>query len=292
MRRIPQSANMLTPGRRFALCAVLAAPLLIGCVSDTPSNTAAITREQQAADDPRAMVRIGDAARDQGDLKTATAFYGRAAALRPQDPAYVTPYAETLAASGELGRAMTVIRKARNGADAETDIRFLLLQGRLLTSSQRPMDAIALLNPAITQHPNNAALQIGLGIALDTAQDFTGAQTAYRRALQISPTNIPAQNNLALSTALSGNPTQALAVLTRLRGTAIEQAAPDQTLATIDGNLAIVYALLGDIPNARRVGIGAVENTTQLQANNRFYSLLAPGDNGAPERSGLSATPD
>jgi Flp pilus assembly protein TadD len=289
MRRTPHRTRLLS----LATCALAAMPLLLtGCVSNVLSNRAAIARERQAAQDPRAMVHIGDAARDQGDLKTAVSFYGRAAALRPQDPAYVTPYAETLAATGELGQAMAVIRQARTGADAQSDLRFIVLQARLLTSSQRPLDAIAILTPAIARHPDSATLQIGLGIALDNTRDFTHAQAAYQRALALDPSSLAAENNLELSIALGGNPQEALTGLDRLRNKAVGRGASDATLATIDGNLAIVYALLGDLPNARRVGMGAVANTRELRDNDRFYSLLAPTDSGAPDRSGLSATPD
>lgn len=276
-----------------ALLALVAFPWLVGCVATPDPNTANIIREKQAAKEPSSMLRIGDAARSQGDLKTAVAFYGRACALQPHDFRYITPYAETLAQMGELGRAMTAIRNARLPGDGRQATRMAtLLQARLLTTAQLSQDAIVLLNPEIARHPNDAGLRVARGVAFDTARDFPAAQNEYIQALSLEPGNLAARNNLALSHALSGAPREGLKSLVKLRSEAVEQGLPESTIAMIDGNLAIVYALLGEQSKARQAGAGAVQTDDQARANARFYSLLSPDVTDVSGRSGLPTKPD
>lgn len=266
----------------------LACGLVGGCVSTSDVQSQNASRERRAAQDPEALARIGDAAARQNDMKTAAAFYGKAVALKPDDLRFALSYAEALASSGRADEAISAVRGALPHMAENGKMRLTVVLARLLTASRHNQDAIALLRPAIASRPDDAALQIAMGVALDTAQDHAGAQTAYRRALAIDPSSLSAQNDLALSQALAGHKAEALSDLRRLRTLAVEQGASDAQIATIDGNIAIVYALEGDVQNARRSGTGAAVTDSDRRENALFYSLLAAGGGG---RDVMPSTP-
>ncbi|WP_035979379.1 tetratricopeptide repeat protein [Kozakia baliensis] len=270
---------------RMSIFLLTILPLAVsGCVNTVPRQAADAARQQRVAQDPAAMMRIGDSARAHGDWSTAATFYGHAFNLRPKNPDYVASYAEALVQTGRTDDAIDAIHRTQSEASTGDRLRLTLLLARVLTTAQRPQDAIAILRPMIATHPNVAALYIALGIAYDSSEDFSGAQESYRRALQLDPNSLAARNNLALSQALAGQPAIARAGLIQLRTEAVEHGAPATDLATIDGNLAIVYAMEGNLNAARHAGRAATQTEQQFQQNMRFYSLL-----GAPAPAGAAS---
>ncbi|MBE7213289.1 MAG: tetratricopeptide repeat protein, partial [Gluconacetobacter diazotrophicus] len=208
---------------------------LAGCVS--PPSRVDTAAEERIARDPRAMMHIADTASASGDQNTAAAFYRRAVVLRPDDPAPALGLARSLAAQNRTGEAVAVLQDAlprMDGADAN---RLRAALGQLLIAAHRPSEAVAVLRVALARTPDVPALLIGLGVALDANRDFPAAQDAYRRALAIEPNSIAARNDLALSTALNGDPAGALAALQALRDRIVEQGGQAGDLATVDGNL-------------------------------------------------------
>lgn len=244
-----------------------------GCVLPPPRVD--VAAEERTASDPRAMKHIADAAAASGDLATAGSFYRRAAALAPTDPGPTLDYATNLAAQDQPVEAAAVIEDAlphMKDADAST-LRAAL--GRLLVVTHRPTEAVAVLRTALAHTPGFAPLWITLGVALDASRDYPAAQDAYGKALAIEPGSIAAGNDLALSTALGGDTASALSLLKSLRNRMVEQGGRASDLATVDGNLAVVHALRGELGQAAEAGAGAATNPAQLAGNMRFYSALS-----------------
>ncbi|MGI4795632.1 MAG: tetratricopeptide repeat protein [Janthinobacterium lividum] len=256
---------------------ILALPLLLfvsGCVSPPPRVD--VAAEERTAHDPHALMHIADAAEASGDYGTAATFYRRTASLYPADPAPFLGFARSLAEQNHTGEAVAVLEDAlphMNGADTN---RLRGVLSRLLIASHRPTEAVLVLRAALAQTPNMPGLLIGLGVALDASRDFTAAQASYRKALAIEPQSIAARNDLALSRALDGDSKDALEALQALRNRVVEDGGHAADLATIDGNLALVHAMRGELRQAGEAGSGATETAGDLAGNMRFYSALLP----------------
>lgn len=256
-------------------------------------NQAAETR---AANDPAALLRIADAAASSGDEATAASFYGRAAALQPGNADVALGYARALVSQGRITDAVAALQAALPQPSRDNTRRLGAALGRLLILSHRPTEAVSTFRQALAEAPNTPALLIGLGVALDASRDHAAAQDAYRRALAIEPASVAACNDLALSIALQGDTGAALASLRKVRDRVAETGGQASDLATIDGNLALVYALRGNLRRAGEAGAGAVPDSGDLAGNMKFYSELAayPPGSGAVDSSGLTgaAPPD
>lgn len=251
-----------------------------GCVSPPPQVD--VAAEERTAHDPRALMHIAAAAAASGDDGTASTFYRRAAMLRPDDPEPVLGLARGLAGQNRNAEAIVVLQDAlpRMGrADAN---RLRALSGRLLIASHRSPEAVAVLQAAVAQTPDAPELLIGLGVAQDAVRDFPAAQASYRKALAIEPRSIAARNDLALSTALEGDPAGALSALQDLRNRVVSDGGRAADLATIDGNLALVHAMRGELRQAGEAGAGATDNAGDLAGNMRFYSALSPAGMADP----------
>ena len=261
---------------------------LTGCVSPAPRvNQAA---EMRAASDPAALTRIADAAAASGDVATASSFYGRAAELRPENADAVLKYARALAVQGKLTEAIQALQASLPHLDADRTAATSLMLGKLMILAHRSAEAVSVFREGLARSPENTRLLIGLGVALDADQDFSAAQDAYHRALAVEPDSIAAQNDLALSTALQGDAARATTVLTDLRDRVAKSGGDTASLAMIDGNLALVYAMRGNMKQAETRGAAATSNPGDLAGNVLFYSALAPDapPNGAADSKGLA----
>lgn len=270
--------------------ALLLPPLLLaGCVA--PPARVNQAAEMRAANDPASLTRIGDAAAASGDEATAISFYRRATELQPGDADAAIDYARTLAAQGKNAEAIEALQASLPHADATGAARLSTMLGKLLILAHRPAEAVSAFRMGLARTPNVASLLISLGVALDATRDFPAAQDAYRRAIAIEPRSIAARNDLGLSIALQGDTAQAVAALTSLRDQVARTDGKTSDLAMIDGNLALVYAMQGNIDQAGTIGAGATSNAGDLAGNMLFYSALAPGApvSGALDSKGLTA---
>ena len=77
-------------------------------------------------------------------------------------------------------------------------------------------EAAALFQDAVRQEPRNLIALNNLGIARDLLGQHRQAQESYRGVRAIDPGNAPAQVNLALSLAMSGQAAEALALIAPL----------------------------------------------------------------------------
>lgn len=160
------------------------------------------TRQQEAvATDPAAMMRIAAAAEASGDLGSASAFYMRAATLKPDFVAAQVGAARTLAQQGDVDQAIEVLRNAHGRLPSDGELTKTL--GRLLVVAKRPAEALTVFDEGLAADPRATALLVGKGVALDKLGRHADAQTAYLAALATAPGDPTARDNLTLSKTLA-----------------------------------------------------------------------------------------
>ena len=104
---------------RQLLPALLLASLAAGCAAERDGSTA---REQRAAADPAALLRVAQAA-EGGDLSGAADFYGRALALRPEAGDAAAGLTRARAGLGQLDEALAALRVAQPAPQATAGSR-------------------------------------------------------------------------------------------------------------------------------------------------------------------------
>ena len=148
----------------------------------------------------------------RADNETAIALYEQALALDPDQ------------AAAQAGLARALVQRALRwpnppgGEDfTRTTLGEALAAGRLETAQARAtLDrAFGLVTRAAQAAPNDADVQLALGLTLAARQNFAGAETAYRRALAIDANSWGALINLGDLADMRGEPGQALPLYER-----------------------------------------------------------------------------
>lgn len=148
----------------------------------------------------------------RADNETAIALYEQALALDPDQ------------AAAQAGLARALVQRALRwpnppgGEDfTRTTLGEALATGRLETAQARAtLDrAFGLVTRAVQAAPNDADVQLALGLTLAARQNFAGAETAYRRALAIDANSWGALINLGDLADMRGEPGQALPLYER-----------------------------------------------------------------------------
>lgn len=116
-----------------------------------------------------ALLEAADASLAVDDLDAAAGFYGQAADIEPEEPRV------------KLGLARVYLR------------------------SGMPLEAMPLLNTALTAGASPRDVLGDQALAFDLIGDQASAQAAYRRAIELNPQDDEARRRLALSHAISGN---------------------------------------------------------------------------------------
>ena len=218
----PKASRLLALGLTAALTSLLAAAPAAGSATQPLSQLMArqVAAVAKKPADVPLLIATGRTALKIGDAHAAAGFFGRARELAPDN------------AAAHLGMASTLV------------------------ALNRPDAAFAEFARARDLGTSPGAFAADLGLAYDLAGDQAKAQAVYRSALG-GPSGAEARRRLALSLAISGDPTGADAMLQPLI-TAGDAAALR--------NRAFVLALAGDV-----VGSTAALNQ------------LAPGKGSAAE---------
>lgn len=207
-----------------------------------------------------ALMRIANAARAGGDYSNALSVYRRAAEIEPRLPDPFVAIGDTLLRLGNTNQAIV----AYNSALARDSLCLPALQGlaRAYIDTGRPELAFVPLDRALAVSPDNPKLLVLLGVVEDVAGRHRQAQAYYKHGLQRSPGDPALNVDLALSLALSGDYSNAVAVLqpmaTAPSGTAQER----QTLA-------LIFGLEGSTAEAAR--LGRVDLDAAAVAHNLAY---------------------
>lgn len=252
---------------------------LTGCTqTPAPVTNNASSQMMEAAQNPDALARIGQAALQTGDNNTAITFYNRAMALSPHRIDLQLGYAEALTASGRINDALGIMRPLTT--QYPNNNHLALVTARLLIKAGHPREAINLLQNAHTQAPTDVPILVALGIALDTLGDQQTAQGYYQQALALKPDDVAARTDMALSLALSGSYSQALSILRPLRSelAGTEQAAHQ---SAVENALALVYGLMGDHATASTI-LRHHLSSQQAQENLSFYNVIRQNGHNPP----------
>lgn len=218
----------------LALCAMVAA-----CAPAGPQGSVDASRQEAVARDPAALLRIGAAAEQAGDIDSAGAFYRRAADLRPGSAMVQLGLARSLAEQGETGKAIEALQAARAADPSNPALAATL--GRMLVLAHRPEAALVVFRDGLAQAPGLPSLLIGQGVALDAVGQHGEAQDSYRQVLAHDPDSVAARNDMALSLALSGRKDESVVLLQR-----VLPASEGFSRGTVTDNLSLVLGLSDD----------------------------------------------
>ena len=214
-------------------------------------------------DDREMLLRIGDTARDSGELAAAIPFYRQAHLLDTQDPAPLLRLAETLDDLGKYLEAGNAWKRVLTIDPHNFEAR--VGYGETLVVLGRPLLALEQFRLA-REHDSDVDLFNGIGVAHDILGNAEAAQTAYREGLSLDR-NLKLLNNLGLSLALSGAHEEAVTILvqaTALPGTGLHHRA----------NLALAHVLGGSSKRATAVLVlEADERMTKRMLE--FFAVVA-----------------
>jgi Flp pilus assembly protein TadD len=240
---------------------VIAAVLLLAACAPTPHTDGVIGGGADT------MLRVGDAARDAGDITAAIPIYRRAHALAPHDAIPLERLAETL----HRVRAYREAGNAWNRALIINPDNFnaRLGYGETLAALAQPTLALEQFRRA-AEIGTSAPLFNGIGVANDQLGDPAAAQIAYRRGIKITR-SLELLNNLGLSLALTGEFAEAIAILEE--ATNMVPAGSRHR-----ANLAIAYLVSGNAARSQEVLVRDMDDDTALRTVGYFNTVLAlPG---------------
>lgn len=174
------------------------------------------------------------------------------------------------ATAGEIGTA--ALRQATKSASRATDA----------LRANRIDKAVGHAERAVLFAPNSAAHRVTLGQTYLRAGRFVSAETAFRDALRLDPSQVPATIGLALAQSALGRGEQARGALA---------AAGD---AVQPGDLGLAYALAGDVERAVELLEPAARSdaaTAKIRQNLAFSYALAGRWNEARATAALDLDP-
>jgi Flp pilus assembly protein TadD len=226
------------------------------------------------------LMRIGAAARSSGDLPNALGVYRRAAEMAPQDPAPLIAAGDVLLQMGNINEAIVSFHAALTRSGDTHGAQVGLAKAFLKTG--KPELALEPLSKALEDSPDDPKLLMLLGVTKDLAERHLEAQDLYRRGLTLAPADPALTLDLALSLALSGNYSTAIAVLQPLAMSAAGSPRERQTLA-------LIYGLDGNTAEASR--ISAIDlDATSVQHNISYFQTLRGLSPEARNRAILSGS--
>jgi len=154
-----------------------------------------------------------------------------------------------------------------------TNTKLLVFYGKRLINNGQSKEAVNILKQAENRGERDWRLYSALGSALDQTGKHSQARTYYQRALQLNPTEVKIQNNLAMSYMLEGKLSNAEAILRKANNTPKGRALP-----RIRQNLALVVGLQGRFNEARQIASRDLPQA-QVEANMAYlHKMLSRND--------------
>jgi Flp pilus assembly protein TadD len=215
---------------------------------------AAATLEALAAshaDAPVFQTTYARALKEAGQLQAALAVYRQALRRWPTDPALLHDLAVTAreaagAAPGAVARSLRDEAARAEEAALALDARSATAHnglGLLAIDDGRAAEAVKAFDRATTIDPNNASYWTNLANARRALGDRTGAERAYRKALDVDARAADAANGLGVLLVEANHPGEATPWFERAIA-----AAPDLVEARL--NLGIALQTAGDVAGA------------------------------------------
>ncbi|EKV30697.1 Flp pilus assembly protein TadD [Caenispirillum salinarum AK4] len=221
---------------------------LTGCAGEAGQGDRVERSARDGAAVTSALRSMAERAEQDAQFEKAAAHYGRLAE-RLDDPLPARlDQARLLRYAGQPQEAMLVLQRLLDDLpERGAEVRAVKLElAKAQLAGGLVPDAAALLEDMRAQDPGDAPMQKLLGIAYDRLNRPQDARTAYQTALALAPDDVEAANNYALSLAMTGDIDQGVALLEKQ---AKRPGAPLQ----VRQNLALLYAMKGDVPRAERM---------------------------------------
>ena len=268
------------PGPAF-LFSLIAGLALAGCVANL--DPLSVNGRDGGGPVPTypMLMRIGAAAQSGGDLANALGVYRRAAELAPLDPAPLIAAGDVLLQTGATNEAIVSYNAALIRSGDTQGAQVGLAKAFLMTG--KPQLALSPLSKAMEERPDDPKLLLLLGVTRDLAGEHGEAQGYYRQGLVRVPGDPALTVNLALSLALGGNYTNAIAELQPLAMSTTGSAQERQTLA-------LIYGLNGNTAEAARLGRIDLDDTS-VAHNLAYYESLRGLSPEARSQAILSGSP-
>jgi len=145
-------------------------------------------------DDPFVQNNLGVAFEAQNNLPRAAAAFRKASEMRPDNLTFARN-AGLLYSRMHLPEALPFLEKALGDG---TDPAVALALGEAYSRAGRSADALKYYEGLRTVEAKNETFWFNLAVLRAEAKDLTGAEQAYRRVLELNPTDLDALNNLGL----------------------------------------------------------------------------------------------
>jgi Flp pilus assembly protein TadD len=231
---------------------------------------------------PTSDLHIAASALSSGNTELALTLYEKALQADPNSIEAQLGLADTMYQAGDLERARVLYASAAGAAPSNPGPKLGL--ARVALRQRRLDDAATLYHALVVQLPDSPVAAEGLGTVLDLQGRHDEAQTIYRTALRVHPEAQGLTTDLGLSLILANRPREGANVLLDIAGLTN---APPQARQ----NLALAYALLGNMNAAKRI-LQADLPPASVEDNLRFYETLRTRlgtSSGAPPAARLGA---
>jgi len=255
----------------------LAACLMAGGCSHLPGGPDALTLDGAKTEAKAASDKDGSP-QTQSELQKATDYWGKQFSASPRELKPALNFARNLKAMGEKQRALAVLQQAAifHGDSGELASEY----GRLALDLGQVTLAEKLLR--IADDPANPDWRVvsARGTVLAKQGKYAEAIPYYERALSIAHGQPSVLSNLALATAMSGNPARAEALLRQAE-------AADGASPKIRQNLALVLGLQGKYDESKLIAARdlpmdtVAENTSNIRNVVKLAPKAMPTDEGA-----------
>ena len=190
------------------------------------------------------LIESAEAAEANYDYKLATMHYSRLVEMNPGDIASVLGFARNLRYIGNSKAAVLLLKKALSSLPKHVDLRIQLVKAQIASGFLE--EAAGQTDYLLRTAPAEWEVYALEGVILDHHGKFLAAQTAYGKALSISPNNITVLNNMSLSLAQNGKLDLAISLLQNL-------VQSEYSTPQVRQNLALFHALNGDLQSAEKL---------------------------------------
>ncbi|HEY9163410.1 MAG TPA: OmpA family protein [Magnetovibrio sp.] len=150
-------------------------------------------------------------AQESQAYEAAIGHFTKLMAEKPGEIEAVLGLTRNLRWAGRTNEAAAVLQanQSRFGGDG----RYIAELGKVRLIQGDSIQGVRLLDEAATQVGNDWRLYSALGIGLDYQQNYSKAEAAYRKALDMCPDDAAVMNNLGISQGLSGRLDRAILTL-------------------------------------------------------------------------------
>jgi Flp pilus assembly protein TadD len=215
---------------------------------------------------------------------SAAQFYGQLVEKYPDEPEYAFQMAEAMRKAGAYEDALV----AYTAVEAKEDYRIRALEGAGLTMmAQGDFDEAGdKLADVMAADTTRWRTINAIGILFTVKQMYPEARQYFAEAMVQAPKNVAVRNNMGLMEALAKQYDEAVRLLKEAGDMAGKD--PQQKMRT-DLNLALVYAIKGDLQLAERAAMPHLTEA-QLLNNMGYYAYLAEDDQLAKSYLNMALT--